>query len=117
MEKKIKSAKLADEKKFKKERIKTDFVISESMFVNKEFRVGRINDDFIKNKLTVQLSAYIYEQTIDERDLVYYCPKPTFFDWLLGRNKRIVFKFKAMDLLLNPPEKDDTERIYIINQV
>lgn len=61
-------------------------------------------DDFLKSSVTRRVNAYFYSNTREERELVYYCDKPTFFDWLFGRKKRVVFNFKVKDLLINPPD-------------
>lgn len=77
-----------------------------------------IAGDEIASKLCMTIEAKVYANTIDERDLVYMCPKPSFTDWLFGRTMKAVFKFKASDLLLNPPkiDVDRVIRIYEINK-
>lgn len=69
--------------------------------------------DYIENLLTVRLSGFIYSNMIEERELTYYCDRPSFLDWLLRRCKKVKFNLKVKDLLLNP-KPENTERIYIV---
>lgn len=79
---------------------------------------GQTSDDFLQDKLTAQLTGFIYSNTIDERKLEYYLERPTFFDWLFRRRKKVVFDFKAKDLMLNPPKTnlDKILRVYEIGR-
>ena len=103
-------------KNFKRERLKTQMKISKELLNDMSYHVGTVGEDKIYDMLTAELTAYIHTNMAEERDIVYYCPAPSFLDWLLRRNKKVVFKLKVKDLLLNAPKPPDTERIYIIEQ-
>lgn len=96
---------------FKKERFSSQIKGFISVFTEAKIDV----DEFIVDELTYRLTSFVYSNTIDERTLTYYCPKPTFLDWLFGRTKKVEFEFKAKDLLLNPPQIKETIRIYEID--
>ena len=63
--------------------------------------------------LTVQLKTWYYEMKAGTRDLVYYAPKPSFLDWLFGRQKKVVFQADVRELLLDAEK--GTERIVDIS--
>jgi hypothetical protein len=81
-----------------------------------EFSIDAVDEDVLNDLLTVQITAYIYENTAEERELTYYCEPPTFLDWLFRRKKKAIFKLVVKDLLLDPPKVKDTERIYVVTQ-
>lgn len=101
---------------FDLEKIQAFEKISNELVADKTFEVGHADDDFINNLLTAKVSAYIYANTVDERDLVYLCERPKFTDWLFRRRKRAIFRLKVEDLLINPPKCKNTKRIYITEQ-
>ncbi len=87
------------------------------IFADIQVRHGLQADDFLKKEMTTQIVGYIYTNLADERDLTFYCERPSFLDWLLRRRKVATFKFKAKDLLLNPPKiTQPTIRIYTIDK-
>jgi hypothetical protein len=75
--------------------------------------------DFLHERITAQLTAKIYESTIEERILSYHAPAPTFLDWLFRRKRKVEFDFKVKDLLIDPPanwQKRVFLRCYEINE-
>lgn len=105
----------SNEASFEQEKIGEIMKFSKDFITDKELKIGSDNNDFMTNTLTAKMIAKIYTNTIDERDLIYYAERPTFFDWLFRRKKKVVFRFKAKDLLFNPP-KNGNSRIYIIER-
>lgn len=101
---------------YTKEKISEIQKISEEVFTNLQLEVGRIDDDFIYQELTLKLSGYVYSNMAEERDLVYYCDRPKSFDWLFRRKRKVVFHLSVKDLLINPNPKNTT-RIYLIDQL
>ena len=97
---------------FTKEKIAVTHKIS-NVFFDTELKFGIDQGDVFTDTMTAKLKSYIYTNMAEERDLVYYTPKPTFMDWLFRRTKRVVFKLEVKDILLNPPSKKDTLRIYL----
>lgn len=94
-------------KTYQKTKIAAQTKIPSTAIVEHSFFKGRNDDDFVRDELTATLQAFVYESTIDERELIYYAPRPTFLDWLLRRQRKVVFQFKAKDLLLNPPSENE----------
>jgi len=74
-------------------------------------------DNFIKNKMTLRLEGYVYEMTIAEKEITYHFDKPSFLDWLLGRRKSKTIKISIADALNNPPETNNTSRLYYLEQI
>lgn len=104
------------EVEFIKEKIASFMRMPEQVFADIQIHHGQQSDDFLKGEMTVQIVGFIYANLVDERDLVFYCERPTFFDWLLRRKKVAKFHFKAKDLLLDPPKiTQPTIRIYTID--
>jgi hypothetical protein len=101
---------------FTKEKITVMEKISNEVIRELKFESGQTGDDFMNDILTKRLSAFVYANTLEERELVYYCPRPTFFDWLFRRTKKAVWNFKVKDLLLNAPATPNTLRIYEIER-
>lgn len=99
---------------FNKEKISVIQKISGDVVSSLTLDIGTVDNDILLNQMTVKLSGYIYSNMADERELVYYCPRPRFFDWLFRRRKTAVFNLKVKDLKLNPPKSEDTKRIYTI---
>jgi len=99
---------------FKKEKIAVFEKIKRELLNDLKTDIGHIDNDFINDQLTAQLTGYIYSNMADERDLIYYCPRPKFFDWLFRRRKKVIFKLKIKDLLINASKPENTERIYIV---
>lgn len=71
-----------------------------------KFVVGEHNDDFLRNELTAQLSAFVYERTKEKRELVHYLDRPRFLDWLLRRRKKVTIIVDFKEWLINPPIED-----------
>jgi hypothetical protein len=102
---------------FMREKIATIEKMSLDCLTDLKLELGQDTDDYLGGVFTARLQAFIYQNTIAERDLVYYCDRPTFLDWLLRRKKKVVFKFKAKDLLIKPPKTEKpTLRIYEIKE-
>lgn len=106
----------AKEITFNREKIASMMKISKRCISDIEIKTYQTSEDYITDKLTVQLEAFIYSNTIDERKLEYYLERPSFLDWLLRRRKKVMFDFKAKDLMLDAPikNKDKFIRIYEI---
>ena len=98
---------------FKRERVAAQNKIAASALNDLAFSVSQVLDDFSQDMLTAQLEGYIYTHLADKRDLVYYCPRPKFFDWLFRRKKKVVFKLETKDMLLDAPKVENTARIFI----
>lgn len=73
---------------FEKQKIRAMIKMS---FQSMKLEVAQCDADFINEELTLQLTSFIYQRTVEEREMVYYCPRPTFMDWLMRRKKRVVF--------------------------
>jgi hypothetical protein len=98
---------------FEKEKASARLDVSKELF---SFTTLNIYENTILQELNIVLSGYFFSNLADERKLSYYCPRPRFIDWLFRRRKKVIFDFKAKDLLLNPPKKENTVRIYEINE-
>ena len=103
-------------KGFKKEKICIYGKVPRTVITDIEFKADQIGDDFTEDLLTCTMYGNIYSKMADERILYYYTPKPTFFDWLLGRRKVVEFKLRVKDILIGPPQKE-TIRIYETEQL
>jgi hypothetical protein len=101
---------------FKKERIAVYEKVPKTVISDIIFKTNDVGDDFIEDTLTYMMYGNIYSKMADERILYYYTPKPTFFDWLLGRRKMVEFKLRVKDILISPPQKE-TIRIYETEQL
>jgi len=74
-------------------------------------------DDYVFNLLTAQLKAYFYIVSEEERTICHNFGKPTFFDWILRREKKVEIKIKAKDLFCEPRASSfKTARVYIIDE-
>jgi hypothetical protein len=102
---------------FKKEKIAVMQKISNEIIQDLCIKTGMDGDDIIYDQLTSRLTGFIYSNMAEERQLVYYCERPRFLDWLLRRTKRVVFNLKVKDLLLNPPKNVNTIRVYETEQI
>lgn len=106
-----------EEVRFNREKVQAIQILSEQCLSDLKLNIGQTAENFMQREFTAQLTAFVYSNTIDERTLDYYCERPTFFDWLFRRRKKVSFEFKAKDLLLNPPKNDkDTLRVYEIGR-
>lgn len=101
-----------EQTEFKKERIAVMQKMSDELLNDLKFKLGQEGGDIVCGQLTARLTGFIYSNMAEERDLVYYCVRPTFFDWLFRRAKKVVFNLKVKDLLLKAPKTNNTERIY-----
>lgn len=99
---------------FEKEKIAFTRMISKEMLIDTKLEFDHYSEAD-KGIIISGLSSYIYTNMADKRKLVYYCNRPSFFDWLLRRTKKVVFNLEVKDLLLNPPKTNGTKRIYIVN--
>lgn len=104
--------------KFDKEKISAISKVAKDYILDVNLTAGTVNDDFVLDQLTLQLDAWILSNAAEERILTYYCPRPTFFDWLFRRRREVKWELNVKDLLLNPPKlKKETSRIYIIREI
>ena len=69
-------------------------------------------EDFLKETMTLNLYGYIHSMAVEKKEIEYYCPKPTFMDWLLGRKRRVKFTLNVKDVLTNQPVLKDSVRVY-----
>jgi hypothetical protein len=93
----------AQEVRFNREKVAATMQMSKDCLVDLKLDIGQTSENYISDMLTARLTGHVYSNTIDERKLEYYLERPTFFDWLFRRRKKVVFDFKAKDLMLNPP--------------
>lgn len=107
-------AKKSWEKEFIKEQLGAYCGISDQMFVDEHFEVTK--NELLMPELWARLTAYVYSNIAEDRDIEYYCPRPTFLDWILRRRKKVIFNLKVKDLLINPPKDPATKRIYIVSE-
>lgn len=107
---------MVDNIEFIKEKVSVETKISSDLITELNFYSQREYDDFVYNTMTVKLVGYIHSNLAEERDLVYHCKRPSFFDWLFRRRKSVTFNLKVKDLLINPPKTANTKRIYIFEQ-
>jgi len=104
---------MTEEKVFRKEKAGAMTKISNQAISDLVLEKGQEGDDFLKELLTVQLSASIYTHLAEERELVYDFDRPTFTDWLLRRKRKAKFKLKVKDLLLILPISENSLRMYV----
>lgn len=103
---------------FTKKPFKTSLKISEELLFNVTKTEGLDGDDFVNGLITQQINGWLWEHTSEVRTLEYFCPAPSFTDWLFRKKKGVRFKLEVKDLLLNPPAlKDKTLRTYEVVQV
>lgn len=81
---------------FEKQKIRAMIRMS---FQEMKLDVAQADADFINEELTFQLTSFIYQRTVEEREMVYYCPRPIFMDWLLRRKKRVVFNVNLKQVI------------------
>jgi hypothetical protein len=75
-------------------------------------------EDIVYGELMIKIDALFYAALADKKILSYLCKRPTFFDWLLRREREIKWEFKVKDVLLNPPKHPDkTVRLYFYDQI
>ena len=89
--------------------------ISKELLNDTEFKLDNY-EDYLNETMTATLSSYIYNNMAEKRELIYYCDRPSFLDWLLRRSKKVIFNLEVRDLLLNAPKTNNTMRIYIVNR-
>ena len=103
---------------FTKEKICAYNKVSREYFESIAIEAGIDGDDFIKNLISLRLNGYILSNTADRRILTYYCPRSTFFDWLLRRKRVVKWELVVKDILLNPPKMPKgTIRLYVPSEV
>jgi len=94
--------------------------ISCSMKVSKDFiNEAKITSEYlmIQDELAFRLDTFVYQQLLEEKELVYYFQRPKFFEWLLRKPRTAKFKFVAKETLTNPPKMDNTRVFYNINPI
>jgi len=100
---------------FDKEGLSAFMRIEKQLLDNKEFSVGYENEDFLKDLVSIMMKSHIYSNTSEVRNIEHVLEKPTFLDWLFGRERKVNIEVKVKDLLLTPPPKGiDTARLYVI---
>ena len=101
---------------FNRRKIATQIVASKNIISDMKFESGLNADNFIKDELTHQVSAYIYDRMLHEQRIVREFCAPTFTDWLFKRKRRFSFVVKAYEVLKGVKRIDSTEIIYLIEQ-
>lgn len=101
---------------FRRETIAVCEKVPKTLVSDIKFKIDHVGYDLMEDLLTHMMYGNIYSKMADERVLTYYAPKPTFFDWLFGRIKKVEFQLKVKDLLINPPQKG-TIRTYEVDML
>ena len=100
---------------FDKEVLSAFMKIEKQIEDNKEFSVGYENEDFLNNLVSIKIRSHFYSNISEVRNIEHVLEKPTFLDWLFGRERKVNIEVKVKDLLLTPPSKGiDTARIYLM---
>ncbi len=102
-----------EEIEFTREKISAHMKTAKHLFSDINVMAGSEGDDVIHDLWTTKIEGYVLSNMAEKRTLTYWCPKPTFKEWLFGRSKKVEFDLEVKDLLLNPPKLKNTERIYI----
>jgi hypothetical protein len=97
---------------FTDERIRAAWKVSKEIF-EVTMHVGMAEDDMLRDLYTVFIEAKIKTRLSEQRELTYYCPRPTFFDWLFRRTKRVKFNLDISHLKLREAP-EGTVNIYDI---
>src|SRR5690606_477642 len=84
---------------FNRRKIATQIVASKDIISDMKFESGLDADNFIKDELTHQVSAYIYDRMLHEQRIVREFNAPTFTDWLFRRKRSFSFVVKAYEVL------------------
>ena len=87
--------------KFEKEKIAVIDKISNNVLNDLKLEISQVAEDFVNETMTMRLTAFIYSNLAEERNLDYYFERPTFLDWLLRRKRKATFNLKVKDLLLD----------------
>ncbi len=69
------------------------------MKVNAVTFKGMVDDDFVKEKLTIQLEAQLYTMTRQRGTFKIKTQPPSFLDWLFGRRKTIEVDYSIKELV------------------
>jgi len=73
--------------------------------------------DGLMDETIVSFDGWFYSNMADKKEIIHYCERPTFLDWLFRRQKKVIINVEAHDLLLNPPIlPKETARIYKITE-
>lgn len=64
--------------------------------------IDTVNDDFIRDLLTVKLEGFIYAHTQGTQTITVLSEKPTFLDWLLRRKRSFTLKVDCLEVFKNP---------------
>jgi len=101
---------------FYKEFLHQTFKLSNEYLSDISITQGNDRDDFISNVTTFKMSGCIYTNINEIKTIEVTTKKPSFLDWLLGRQIKTKVKIIAKDILKNPPTSIDSQRIYIIEK-
>jgi len=100
---------------FDKEELSAFMKIEKQLLDNKKTYVGYKDDDFLKNLVSIMMTSHVYSNISEIRNIDHVIEKPTFLDWLFGRERKVNIEVKVKDLLLTPPSKGfDTARFYVM---
>jgi hypothetical protein len=70
-------------------------------------------EDIFVDMIIKRVDAFIATHMAETQILTYYCPRPTFFDWLFRREKKIEWSILIKDILKNPPR---FSQVYVIDE-
>lgn len=90
---------------FKKERVVSLAPLSRLLLTEQKISA---TEDFVHDEIILKLEAFLYSNTLEEKELSYLFDRPTFFDWLFRRNRQAKFNFKCREILNNPPQAENT---------
>lgn len=99
--------------KFYKEKIALQERVSELLFNEIDFTIGRNSDDFVKGMFTMQLNAFVLSR-INERLTIRVCkPRPTLWEWLTRKPRVFDFVFIAREVLKKPPQLEAGQSVLL----
>lgn len=101
---------------YEKTKLFVESKISKELLNDIKIQTFSDDSDILTNMLTARMTAYVYSNLSEERNLTYYFDKPTFFEWLFRKKRKAVFNLKVKDLLLNAPKSENTMRIYVVDK-
>lgn len=104
---------------FDKTKIASMMRVGNEVLTNIKFNQFKHDGDcFIRNELVIRMEADLYKATIAEKEMTFIFEKPTFLDWLLGRERIKNIKVNIWDVLKNPPlTSGDVTRFYNIEKL
>lgn len=101
-----------------KEKMTSYMKVSQDYIESLRVNVGRNNDDFLKDTLTVQLEAHFVKCQQEIQTVTVYRKRPTFWEWLTRKEIVLTAEVNCKELMKNPPkfEPNKSTMIYAIRQ-